>query len=65
MGWKTGLHTFGVHYIASLAKTAESIRRIIPDHDPGNIARRHAGEWLDAHAPPDITVQKIMMLIKN
>ena len=46
MGWKTGSQTVGAHYIASLAKTADLIRRVIPNHNPKVIAERDAGEWL-------------------
>ena len=52
MGWKTGSHTFGAHYISSLAKTADLVRRIIPDHNPEIIAERDVGEWLKKVAPP-------------
>ena len=43
MGWKTGSHTYGAHYIASLAKTAYSVRRILPSYNPERIAERDAG----------------------
>ena len=29
MGWKTGLHTFGAHYLTSIAKNATSIEDIV------------------------------------
>ena len=51
MGWRTGSHTYGAQYIASLAKTKEFVRRIIPNQNLVSIAERDAGAWLKDHAP--------------
>ena len=65
MGWKTGSHTFDEHDIASLAKTADLVRRIIPNHNPEIIAERDAGEWLKKVAPPKVTVETLIRAIRN
>ena len=38
MGWRTGSHTFGAHYIASLTKTSERVCSIATSHDTSMIA---------------------------
>ena len=54
MGWKTGSHIYGAHYIASLAKNADSIRRIIQCFNPESVAERDAGDWLKSLPPPTL-----------
>ena len=65
MGWKTGSHTYGAHFIASLAKTSESACRIAPSHKPMIIAQHEAAEWLKEHAPPDVTTEAIISAIRS
>ena len=65
MGWKTGSHVSGAHYIASLAKTFDSVVNIIPDHDAERIAKRDAAEWLQNFAPPNVTVESMIRAIRN
>ena len=60
MGWKTGSHTYGAHYVTSLAKTTDSVRRIIPDHDPASIAEYGATKWMQHFAPPDVTIKSMI-----
>ena len=64
MGWKTGSHTSGAHYIAS-AKSFDSVRNIIPDHDPERIAKRDATEWLQKFAPPNVSVKSMICAIRH
>ena len=65
MGWKTSSYTYGAHYIASLAKTADSIRRITPCYNPESVAERDAGEWIKNRAPSNVTTKSIMQVIRN
>ena len=65
MRWKTGSLTSKAHYIASLAKTFDSVRNIIPDHNPERIAKRDAAEWLQNFAPPNVTVERMIRAIRN
>ena len=52
MGWKTGLHTFGAHYLTSIAKNATSIEGIVPTWDAASIGKQEVSEWLRLHAGP-------------
>ena len=51
MGWKTGLQTFGAHYLTSIAKNATPIDNIVPAWDVASEARQDVGEWLALHTP--------------
>ena len=50
MGWKTGLHTFGAHYLTSIAINATSIEGIVPNWDAAGLGKQEVGEWLHLHA---------------
>ena len=65
MGWKTGSHTYGAHYIASLAKTSDRVCSISPSHDTFSIAQRDASNWLRSIAPTTITIQNMIEKIRN
>ena len=65
MGWKTGSHTYGAHYIASLTKTSACVSAVSPTHEPLRIAQPAAGEWLRNIAPESVTVQMMMNTIRN
>ena len=61
-GWKTGLHTFGAHYLTSIAKNATPIDNIVPAWDIASVARQDVGKWLALHAgtghdPADMVVK--------
>ena len=65
MGWKTGSHTYGAHYIASLAKTSERVSCIATSHDTLSIAQHSASEWLRNIAPTTITIKSLVDSIRN
>ena len=65
MGWKTGSHTYGAHYIASLTKTSAIVRSISPSHATLQIAETNADEWLRKIAPPEVTIKMIINTIRN
>ena len=50
MGWRTGLHTYGAHYLTSIAKNATSIEGIVPAWDAASIGKQEVDEWLHFHA---------------
>ena len=65
MGWRTGLHTYGAHYIMSLAKTADAVCSIVPSHNPELSAIRDAGRWLKDIAPPTISADEIVRSVRK
>ena len=65
MGWRTGLHTFGAHYVTSLAKTATAVSSIVPSHDPEEVARREANGWLVQIAPSPITADALVKAARS
>ena len=65
MGWKTGSHTYGAHYIASLTKTCDHVSAISKIHAPLRINERAAGDWLRNIAPENVTIQTMMNSIRN
>ena len=65
MGWKTGSHTYGAHYIASLAKTSDRVCSISPSHDTLSIAQRDASNWLRGISPTTITIRNMIEKIRN
>ena len=50
MGWRTGLHTYGAHYLTSIAKNDTSIEGIVPAWDAASIGKQEVDEWLHFHA---------------
>ena len=52
MGWRTGLHTYGAHYLTSIAKNATCIEGIVPAWDAASIGKQEVDEWLVLHAGP-------------
>ena len=64
MGWRTGLHTFGAHYLTSVAKNADRIEGIVPGWDAASIAEQEVGEWLHLHAGPDHDAAEIFTDIR-
>ena len=65
MGWKTGLHTFGAHYLTSLAKNANSIEGIVPRWDAAGLAKRDVDEWLRLHAGLGHNAAEMVNNIRN
>ena len=65
MGWKTGSHTYGAHYIASLTKTSAPVCSISPSHATLPIAQRNATEWLHRIAPPNVTIEMMINTIRK
>ena len=60
MGWKTGLHTFGAHYLTSIAKNATSIEGIVPGWDAAGLDEQEIGEWMHIHASPGLDAAKMV-----
>ena len=50
MGWKTALHTFGAHYLTSMAINATSIEGIVNGWDAAGLGQLEVSEWLYLHA---------------
>ena len=65
MGWKTGSHTFGAHYIASLTITSDRICNIGHSHNTLRIAQRYASKWLRNIAPTTISIQSLVNSIRD
>ena len=65
MGWRSGLHTFGAHYITSLAKTATAVSSIAPAHNPEDVARQETDWWLAEIAPSPITADKLVKAMRS
>ena len=65
MGWPTGLHTFGAHYISSLAKTGNALKSLIPSYNPEEIAIRETNHWLHEVGPATIDAKEAFRSVQN
>ena len=65
MGWKTGLHSFGAHYLTSIAKNANPIENLVPGWYAATVVQREVGEWLRAHAGPHLIASELATKIRK
>ena len=58
---RSGIRTYGAHYITSLAKTATSVRRIVKDYRLLEFAISEVGDWLASDCDSKHTVKDLFL----